>query len=173
MPILTKAKWEIFAQELANGTDVQKAYVKAGYKPGKGNAYTMKNSREIQNRVIEILSARAEKVEQQYEAEVEYTRERLLSMLQTAYDRALTPDKDSGAKPSPAAAVNAVVGMARITGHIIDRREVGPAGAFEVCATAGVPSKYRFISEATFCDQSFARLCTVLPVPFSLPPKGR
>ncbi|MFZ1046884.1 MAG: hypothetical protein WAN52_14790, partial [Pseudolabrys sp.] len=52
---------------------LQKAYVKAGYKPGKGNAYTMKNGREIQNRVAEILSARAEKVEQQYEAEVEYT----------------------------------------------------------------------------------------------------
>src|SRR5262245_43506627 len=71
MPVLAKAKWEIFAQELANGTDVQKAYVKAGYKPGKGNAYTMKNSREIQNRVTEILSARAAKVEQQYEAEVD------------------------------------------------------------------------------------------------------
>ena len=131
MPILSKPKREIFARELANGIDVQKAYVKAGYKPGKGNAYTMKNSREIQNRVTEILSARAEKVEQQYEAEVAYTRERLLSMLQTAYDRALTPDKDSGSKPSPAAAVNAVIGMARITGQIIDRREVSPAGAFD------------------------------------------
>jgi hypothetical protein len=76
--------------------------------------------------VTEILSARAEKVEQQYEAEVEYTREHLLAMLQRAYDEALDGDK-----PHPSAAVNAVIGMARITGQIIDRREVSPAGAFD------------------------------------------
>jgi hypothetical protein len=125
MPVLAKAKREIFAQELANATDVQKAYVKAGYKPGKGNAYTMKNSREIQNRVTEILSARAKKVEQQYEAEVEYTRERLLGMLQRAYDDAIDSERGQSA------AVSAVVAMARITGQIIDRREVGPTGAFD------------------------------------------
>jgi len=125
MPVLAKAKREIFAQELANATDVQKAYVKAGYKPGKGNAYTMKNSREIQNRVTEILSARAKKVEQQYEAEVEYTRERLLGMLQRAYDDAIDSERGQSA------AVSAVAAMARITGQIIDRREVGPANAFD------------------------------------------
>ncbi|MGA8624136.1 MAG: hypothetical protein WB686_05270, partial [Pseudolabrys sp.] len=104
---------------------LQKAYVKAGYKPGKGNAYTMKNGREIQNRVAEILSARAEKVEQQYEAEVEYTRERLLDMLQRAYDDAMDSERGQSA------AVSAVVAMARITGQIIDRREVGDPGAFD------------------------------------------
>ena len=124
MPVLAKAKKEIYAQELANGTDVQKAYVKAGYKPGKGNAYTMKNSREIKNRVAEILSAKAEKVEKQYEAEVEYTRERLLGMLQRAYDDAMERERGQSA------AVSAVVAMARITGQIIDRREVGDVGAF-------------------------------------------
>jgi hypothetical protein len=85
----------------------------------------MKNGREIQNRVAEILSARAEKVEQQYEAEVEYTRERLLDMLQRAYDDAMDSERGQSA------AVSAVVAMARITGQIIDRREVGPTGAFD------------------------------------------
>ncbi|MGA9200632.1 MAG: hypothetical protein WBM31_02515 [Pseudolabrys sp.] len=85
----------------------------------------MKNGREIQNRVAEILSARAEKVEQQYEAEVEYTRERLLDMLQRAYDDAMDSERGQSA------AVSAVVAMARITGQIIDRREVGDPGAFD------------------------------------------
>src|SRR6476646_7464839 len=102
MPILAKAKWEIFAQELANGTDVQKAYVKAGYKPNKGNAYTLKNTKDIQDRLAEILSDRVEKTHTKLMKETEYTQQRLLDMLQRAYDDAID------GKRSLSAAVSAV-----------------------------------------------------------------
>jgi hypothetical protein len=56
---------------------------------------------------------------------VEYTRERLLGMLQRAYDDAMKSERGQSAT------VSAVVAMARITGQIIDRRKVGDVGAFD------------------------------------------
>jgi predicted house-cleaning noncanonical NTP pyrophosphatase (MazG superfamily) len=125
MPVLAKAKWEIFAQELANGTNPVKAYEKAGYRPNRGNACTLKQTKAVQDRVNELLAERGSAITTKYAAEVEYTRERLLSMLQRAYDEAIDSERGQSA------AVAAVVAMARITGQIIDRREVGQAGAFD------------------------------------------
>jgi acyl-CoA reductase-like NAD-dependent aldehyde dehydrogenase len=124
MPVLAKAKKEIYAQELANGTDVQKAYVKAGYKPGKGNAYTMKNSREIQNRVAEILSARNRKLLEKSAQEVEITREKILGELEEA--RQIAKKARNGS-----AMAMASLGKAKVQGLIVDRREVGVIGSFD------------------------------------------
>jgi hypothetical protein len=57
-------------------------------------------------------------------SEVHYTREVLLAELEEARQMALD-------KNQPSAAVSASIGKARVLGLIIDRREVGDAGAFD------------------------------------------
>jgi hypothetical protein len=56
--------------------------------------------------------------------EVEYTREKLLAYLEEAREMAVD-------KGNPDGVTRAVIAMARITGNIIDRREVGPASPFD------------------------------------------
>jgi hypothetical protein len=124
MPVLAKAKWEIFAQELANGTDPVKAYEKAGYRPNRGNACTLKQTKAVQDRVNELLAERGSVITTKYAVEVEYTREKLLAYLEEAREMAVD-------KGNPDGVTRAVIAMARITGNIIDRREVGPASPFD------------------------------------------
>lgn len=124
MPALAKAKYERFAQEIANGTSQSVAYEKAGYRKNPANASTLKKNTLIQQRIAELLEERQSIVTKQYAAEVEYTRERLLGYLEGARERAIEAE-------SPTAEVSATIGMARILGLIIDRREVGDVGAFD------------------------------------------
>jgi phage terminase small subunit len=63
MPILTNARHERFAQELAKGETADAAYINAGYSANRGNAATLKAKQIIADRVSEILSASAERVE--------------------------------------------------------------------------------------------------------------
>jgi hypothetical protein len=56
-------------------------------------------------------------------SEAEVTRETLLAELEEA--------QFAIEKGNPGAVVSAIVAKARVTGNIIDRREVGPAGAFD------------------------------------------
>jgi hypothetical protein len=125
MPALTKARHERFAQSIANGKDLADAYEEAGYKRNRGNASILSRKESIQNRVQSLLDERAGAVTKKTAIEIEYNRDRLLTMLQDAYDEAIHSEKGQSA------AVSAVVAMARITGQIIDRREVGDVGAFD------------------------------------------
>lgn len=58
MPILQKAKYEMFAQEIAKGNSAADAYVNAGYRPSPSNAGNLRNKKEIQIRVAELLAER-------------------------------------------------------------------------------------------------------------------
>lgn len=58
MPALNNPKHERFAQELAKGLSIDKAYEAAGFKPNRGNASTLKQKQSISGRVTEILSER-------------------------------------------------------------------------------------------------------------------
>lgn len=58
MPALGNPKWEIFAQEVANGVPVADAYVKAGFKPNDGNARTLRAKQAVNTRIQAILSER-------------------------------------------------------------------------------------------------------------------
>jgi hypothetical protein len=124
MPALSNAKHEIFAQHVANGNEIRAAYTLAGYKPNRGNPSTLKSRKDVESRIAELLEERAQKSIQQYGAEIEYSRERLLGYLEEA--REIAKDKDN-----PVGVTQATVAMARILGLIIDRREVGDAGAFD------------------------------------------
>lgn len=61
MPVLTNAKHEKFAQEIAKGKSADDAFASAAYKPNPGNAQRMKCSEVIKARVAEIMSRGAER----------------------------------------------------------------------------------------------------------------
>jgi phage terminase small subunit len=61
MSVLSNAKHERFAQEMAKGKSATDAYVIAGYKPDDGNASKMATKPKIQDRVREITGKAAEK----------------------------------------------------------------------------------------------------------------
>lgn len=55
MGVLINAKHEAFAQHIANGTTLYKAYVLAGYRESRPNACTLKQRPEILERIDELL----------------------------------------------------------------------------------------------------------------------
>ena len=124
MPVLSNTKHEIFAQSLAAGKSPQEAYTDAGYKWNKTTPYTLKKKLEVYERINELLLERQGAVLKKTAKEAEYTRDTLLGYLEEA--RAIALDKSNAV-----AVVSATIGMARILGLIIDRREVGDAGAFD------------------------------------------
>jgi phage terminase small subunit len=120
MPVLSNAKHELFCQHLALGKTATEAYEMAGYKPSRSNASVLKANQNISDRLSEILQQSERKVVQQ----IESTRESLLAELEEARQTA----RDRG---NASAMVSATIGKARVLGLIIDRREVGDAGAFD------------------------------------------
>ncbi len=124
MPILSNSRHELFAIGIANGKSFSDAYIDAGFKPNGANASTLHKNTNIQLRIAEIQQERAEKTTQRYVAETDYTRARLLTYLEKAMEIAIEKENSVGV-------TQATVAMARITGQIIDRREVGEVGAFD------------------------------------------
>jgi hypothetical protein len=124
MPVLPKARYERFAQGIANGKDIVDAHADAGFKRNRGDASILSRNKSIQFRVQEILEERVGSVTQRLTKEAEYTRERLLAELERAYEV-------GEAAESGSAMTSAVIAKARILGLIIDRREVGDVGAFD------------------------------------------
>jgi phage terminase small subunit len=61
MPVLSNAKHERFAQEIAKGVTAEEAYKLAGYSPSLKNAQRLKSNEGIRSRVEEILSQAAKK----------------------------------------------------------------------------------------------------------------
>jgi hypothetical protein len=124
MPTLENARWELFAQSVANGKLLDDAYADAGYKPNQRNSSRLRKLTSVDERIAELLNERASKIVEKVAIEVEYTRDVLLRKLEQAFGVA------EKAKNGSAMAA-AVIGMARITGQIIDRREVSQVGAFD------------------------------------------
>jgi hypothetical protein len=123
MPVLKNARRELFAQALAEGKEVGEAYVAAGFKANSGNASTLKDNKDVQRRVSELLNKRANKVLAKTAREAEVTRDSLLMKLEKAFTVAEKAKNGSAMTMS-------VIGMARICGLIIDRREIGEVRAF-------------------------------------------
>lgn len=63
MPALKNAKYEAYAQGLANGLSADQAYQEAGFKANRGNAIRLKANESIMKRVQELLDNAAEKAE--------------------------------------------------------------------------------------------------------------
>ena len=61
MPALSNPKHELFAQEAAKGTPLEKAYAVAGYKPDRKNAQRLTTKDDVRSRIDEILTQAAVK----------------------------------------------------------------------------------------------------------------
>src|SRR5262245_10865684 len=79
--MLKNTKRELFAQGLAKGLNVDKAYTEAGFAPGRANASRLKQHPEVQARLTELLAAGAERAE--------VNAERVVQMLVAAHDQAV------------------------------------------------------------------------------------
>jgi len=87
MPILSNARHERFAQEIAKGKSATEAHAAAGYKPNRGNASTLSNEKSILNRVAEIqgrTAIRAEVTAASLIAEAEEVRQKAMEAGQFA-----------------------------------------------------------------------------------------
>lgn len=121
MPALINPRHERFCQELVKGASQGQAYTAAGY-DAEGNVAEACASRlltnvKIRDRVLELKNGAA--------ARVEVTVASLVSELDGIRDLALKLEQ-------PSAAVSAVMGKAKITGKIIERKEIGQPGEFEL-----------------------------------------
>ena len=124
MPVLKNARYELFAQSVANGKLLDDAYADAGYKPNQRNSSRLRKLTSVDERIAELLNERASKIVEKVAIEIEYTREKLLAELENA--RRVAEKAKNGS-----AMAMATLGKAKILGLIIDRREVGDAGAFD------------------------------------------
>jgi hypothetical protein len=125
MPVLKNARHELFCQAVAQGKELQEAYIEAGFNDGSsGNPSRLKMRKDIERRISELLNKRANKVLQKTAREAEITRDTILAKLDQAYEVAKKARNGS-------AMTQAAIGQARVMGLIIDRREVGDARAFD------------------------------------------
>lgn len=109
MPVLKNPKHEAFAQALAKGKTQDEAYAEAGYKPSRHHASRLATKGNIGARLAELLSKVA--------AKTEITMERLVDML--------LEDRDTArACEQAGAAVSATVAIAKLTGHMVERKQV-------------------------------------------------
>ena len=115
MPVLRNSRHEKFSQEIAKGKTATAAMAAAGYTDPRNSTRLTKND-EIRRRIEELKERGA--------ARAEVSVASLLSELEEARQLALKLGQAS-------AAVAATMGKAKIRGLIIDRREVGEAGAFD------------------------------------------
>ena len=115
MPVLDNPRHERFAQEIANAKTATAAMAAAGYSDPRNSTRLTKND-EIRRRIEELKERGA--------ARAEVSVASLLGELEEARQLALKLGQAS-------AAAQCSMGKAKITGHLIDRREVGEAGAFD------------------------------------------
>jgi hypothetical protein len=109
MPCLKNARHEAFAQGLAKGLTADEAYTKAGFKPHRGNASTLRANQIILDRVEELVGKAAKKVEISIES--------LAGELEEARTIAIAEKQSS-------AAVSATMGKAKLFGLGVEKRHV-------------------------------------------------
>jgi hypothetical protein len=130
MTVLANHRRELFAQLLFQGYSAVKAYEKAGYKRHDGNACTLANHPEVQARLEEIrggdeeIRGGAPVGTRAIAGRANVTPESLMDQAETILAAAYE-HKQYGA------AVTALREKAVLSGHRIERSEVGGPGEFE------------------------------------------
>ena len=117
--MLNNPRHERFAQLLAQlhgEMTVTDAHEQAGYKRNDGNASTLAQHPDVQARVKEIKGRAA--------AKAKVTAESLVEMARTTYDHAMESKQFGAANGS-------IREMGVLTGHRIERAEIGQPGEFD------------------------------------------
>src|SRR5262245_3008898 len=130
------------------------AYVNAGYPDNAGNASHLHSNTSIQNRIAELLSKRNRKILEKAAHEVETTREKILRDLEEA--RQVAKKARNGS-----AMAMCSMGMAKVQGLIIDRREVGEVGSFANMTDEELVEAIRKKSEALGLLLAVKRTCSL------------
>jgi phage terminase small subunit len=149
MSPLPNAKYELFAQNLANGMSVGDAYERAGYKRNTGNGTTLKNDQRISDRVAEILKEREAIQAQATALAVEKTGLTKAWVIEQMRDNALValgkqkikltvlrkgesdPVEVEVTAHNPQAATRALELLGREVNAFIEKREIGQPGDFD------------------------------------------
>jgi phage terminase small subunit len=108
MPVLSNARHERFAQELAKGKTQVEAYTLAGYRPDDGAAARLSGNVRVQARVAELLTAAAIRVEI------------------TVHDIVDQLDEDrtfARSLEAPGPAITATMGKAKVLGFLAEKVE--------------------------------------------------
>lgn len=117
MPVLLNSRHERFAQALYEGLPAHGAYVQAGYAANRGNAVRLKTKESVQKRLVELQGMAAE--------DADVTVDTLVRELESARVVAMT-------QGNPSAAVAATLGKAKLLGLMVERKEKGAPGDFDV-----------------------------------------
>lgn len=118
MPILPNARQEKFCQALAEGKTAGEAYLVAGYKPNRANASVLKSKQDISARVAELLGGGADRAQVTVKSIIENLK------------RIAKKAEDLGDARGLQAARASWEGIARISGLVIERHEIGDPGEF-------------------------------------------
>lgn len=127
MPALRNPRHEKFVREYLRLGVARRAYVAAGYKAQIAPRRLMPSAADVcASRLLrrDKTQARLRELTAMAAKRHEVTEDTLIEELEQARTMAL-------ANAQSGAAVQATMGKARITGHIIDRKEVGEPGQFE------------------------------------------
>jgi hypothetical protein len=117
MPVLRNSRHERFARALYKGLPAHGAYTEAGYAANRGNAVRLKTNESVQSRLAELQGMAAQ--------DADVTVDTLVRELESARVVAMT-------KGNASAAVGAILGKARLLGLIVERKEKGGPGDFDV-----------------------------------------
>jgi len=124
MPVLNNPRHELFAQYLAQGKTQDEAYTLAGYKPSRFNASHLADKPSIRDRVHQLTTQAVTKEATATAKKAAVTLDSLVEMQRKLYDKAY----DTG-QLSPGVAAAREISV--LTGHRIERSEVGGPGEFE------------------------------------------
>jgi phage terminase small subunit len=116
MPVLDNPRHEKFAQYLAQGKTMTEAYELCGYKRSRGNASHLAEKQHIKDRVQQITTKTA--------AKAAVTAETLLDEFEQVRSQAMKNGREGNAN-------NAIKGKAVLSGHWVERKEIGAPGEFE------------------------------------------
>jgi hypothetical protein len=141
---LKKERYELFAQAMAQGHNVEKAYIEAGYRPSKTNGHALRNKKEIQERVTYLFGQREHVINQSTAVAIEQTaltktwvienlRENALKCLgklpiKVTHTEGMPPVEEFDWQPGPANRALELLG--RELNMFIEKVEVGDPGEF-------------------------------------------
>jgi len=121
MAPLKSQRHELFAQGLAAGKTQDQAYQDAGYKPSEAHASRLAGNGKVQARVAELQAANQEVLEKEFVLTKRWVLERLITNAKNGM-------KDG--RPS-SVANRALELVGKELGMFVERKEIGPAGAFD------------------------------------------
>ena len=115
MPVLSNARHELFAQEIAKGKNTSEAYVNAGYNHNPGNAVRLKIKDNVSARITELLQRSAQKS---------------VVTIETITEMYLEDRRLAQAAGQLAVSKSAADSLAKLHGLMIERSENGKPGDF-------------------------------------------